>query len=71
MGVLDGVVIVEWKGAVLGVNLERSLVTNRDFATRLFPNYSGQYLFLLKSNINISVFAPIRHSGDTAGINKE
>ena len=37
MCVLDGVVIVEGKGAVLEVNLG-------DFATRLFPNYFGQDL---------------------------
>jgi len=38
MGVLDGVVIVEGEGAVLGVNLERPIVTNGAFATRLFSN---------------------------------
>jgi len=32
MGVLDGVVIVEGKGAVLGVNLGRPTVTNGDYA---------------------------------------
>jgi len=31
MGVSDGVVIVEREGAVLGVNLRRSIVTNGDF----------------------------------------
>jgi len=31
MGVLDGVVIVEQKGAVLCVNLGRTIVTNGDF----------------------------------------
>ena len=31
MGVLDGMVIVEWEGAVLWVNLGRPVVTNRDF----------------------------------------
>ena len=30
------------KGAVLGVNLWRPIVTNGDFATRLFPNYFGR-----------------------------
>jgi len=44
MGVLDRVVIVEWERAVLGVNLGRPIVTNGDFAMRLFPNYFGQYL---------------------------
>jgi len=34
MGVLDGVEIVEGKGAVLGVNLGRPIVTNGAFATR-------------------------------------
>ena len=33
MGVLDGVVIVEGEGAVLGVNLERLIVTNGAFVT--------------------------------------
>jgi len=41
------VVIVEGEGAVLGVNLGRSIVTNRDFATQLFPNYCGQDLLFL------------------------
>ena len=41
MGVLDGVMIVEGKGAVLKVNLGRPIVTNGDFATRLVPNYFG------------------------------
>ena len=35
--VLDGVVIVELEGAVLGVNLERPTVTNGD-GDALFPN---------------------------------
>ena len=34
MGVLDGVVIVEGEGAVLGVNLGHPTVTNGAFATR-------------------------------------
>ena len=29
------------EGAVLGVNFGRPIVTNGDFATRLFPNYFG------------------------------
>jgi len=41
-----GMVIVEGEGAVLGVNLGRPIVTNKDFATRLFPNYFGQDLLL-------------------------
>jgi len=45
MGVLDGVVIVEGKGAVLRVNLGRSIVTNGDFVTPLFPKYFEQDLF--------------------------
>jgi len=44
MGVLDVVVIVEWKWAALWVNLGRPVVTDVDFATWLFPNYFGQYL---------------------------
>jgi len=35
------------EGAVLGVNLGHPIVTNGDFATRLFPNYFGQDLLLL------------------------
>ena len=31
MGVLDGVVIVEREGAVLGMNVGRPIVTNGDF----------------------------------------
>ena len=31
MGVLDGVVIVEGEGAVLGMNVERPVVTNGTF----------------------------------------
>jgi len=46
MAVLDGVVIVEGEGAVLGLNLGRPIATNGNFATRLFPNYFGQYLLL-------------------------
>ena len=44
-GVLDGVVSVEGKWAVLGVNLGRPIVTNVDFVVylcksdALFPNY--------------------------------
>jgi len=34
---------MEEEGAVLGLNLGRTIVTNGDFATRLFPNYFGQY----------------------------
>jgi len=31
MGVLDGVKIVEWEGALLGVNVGHPIVTNEDF----------------------------------------
>jgi len=41
------VVIVEGEGAVFGVNLGHPIVTNGDFATRLFPNYFGQYMLLV------------------------
>ena len=44
IGVLDGWLSSKGKGAVLGVNLGRPIVTNGDFARRLFPNYFGQYL---------------------------
>ena len=44
-GVLDGSSYRRREGAVLGVNLEHPIVTNRDFATRLFPNYFGQCLY--------------------------
>jgi len=47
MGVLDEVVIVEGEGAFWGLNLGHPIVTNGDFATRLFPYYFGQYLLLL------------------------
>jgi len=43
MGVLDGVVIVEWEGAVFGVNVEHPIVTNGD-GDALFPNYFGEDL---------------------------
>jgi len=55
-----GVVIVEGEGAVLGLNLEHPIVTNWDFATRLFPNYFGQYLLIFLHcaswGINIDAF---------------
>ena len=38
------VVIIEGEEAVLGVNSGRPIVTNGDFATRLFPDYFGQDL---------------------------
>ena len=47
-------VIVEGKGAVLGVNLGCPIVTNGDLATRLFPDYFGQYLFGIPSAEGIS-----------------
>jgi len=43
-----GVVIVEGEGAVLWVNLRRPIVTNGDIATRLFPNYFRQGLFIFQ-----------------------
>jgi len=36
MGVLDGVLIIEGEGAVLGVNLRHPIVTNGAFAMRSF-----------------------------------
>jgi len=38
MIVLDGVGYRRTEGAVLGLKLGRPIVTNGDFATRLFPN---------------------------------
>jgi len=35
MGVLDGMVIIEGEGAVLGVNLGHPTVTNWDFVVQL------------------------------------
>ena len=46
MGVLDGGCDCRRERAVLGVNLGRPIVTNGDFATRLFSNYFGQDLSL-------------------------
>ena len=40
-----GMVIVEGQGAILVVNFGRPIVISGDFATRLFPNYFGLYLF--------------------------
>ena len=48
MDVLDGAVIVEREGAVLGLDFRRPIVTNRDLAAylcesdALFPNYFGR-----------------------------
>jgi len=41
-----GVVIVEGKEAVLGVNFRRLIITNGDFATWLFPNYLALYAII-------------------------
>jgi len=41
MGVVDGVVIIKWEVAVLGVNLGHPIVTNGD-VDMLFPNYFGR-----------------------------
>ena len=38
MGVLDGVVIIKGEWAVLGVNVGRPIVTNRDFFAYLCGN---------------------------------
>jgi len=46
-----GVVIVEWEGTVLWVKSGRPIVTNGDFAMRLFPNYSRQYLFWYRTKL--------------------
>jgi len=42
-----GVMIIEGERAVLGLNFGRPIVTNGDFVMRLFPNYFGQYLFIM------------------------
>jgi len=53
MGVLDGVVIIEVEGAVLGVNLGHSTVTNGNYAEyfcksdALFANYFEEDLLFL------------------------
>ena len=57
VGVLDGGGDRRREGAVLGVNLGRPIVTNEDFATRLFPNHFQQDLFLLKLIIHYVVHA--------------
>jgi len=54
----DDGVIVEGEGAVLGLNLGRSIVTNGEFVTRLFPNYFGQYLFNKISIGRVTVTTP-------------
>jgi len=38
-----------------GVNLGRPIVSNGDFATRLFPNYFGQYLSFMTSCIDVII----------------
>ena len=47
MGVLDGGGDRRRGMGSFGVNLERPVVINLDFATRLFPNYFGQDLLSL------------------------
>jgi len=42
------VVIVEGEVAVLGLNFGRPIVTIENFVTWLFPNYFGQYLFIIR-----------------------
>jgi len=63
MGVLDGLVIVEGEGALLGVYVGRRLVTNTGFcdvvvlvrvATQLFPNYSGRTSFVVMQYTTLS-----------------
>jgi len=43
-GVLDGGVDPQKEMAVLGVNLGHPIITNGDFATRLFPNFGQDLL---------------------------
>jgi len=54
--VLDGVVIVEWEGAVLWVNLGRPIVTNGD-GDALFQNYFGKDLLLLEKIVLLTLTA--------------
>jgi len=44
MGVLDGGGDHQRGRGSFGVNFGRPIVTDGDFAMRLFPNYVGQYL---------------------------
>ena len=53
MGVLDGVIIVEGEGAAFGLILGRPIVTNGEFATRIFPNYFAQYLLEVVFNYTV------------------
>jgi len=50
MGLLDGVEIVEWEGAVLGVNLGQPIVTSGILCVTggdtLFPNDFGEDLLM-------------------------
>ena len=52
-GVGRGMGVLDWggdrrrEGTVFWVNLGRPIVTNGDFATRLFPNYFGQDLLMI------------------------
>ena len=46
-GCIRWLVIVEGEGAIL-LNSGHHIVTNRDFATRLFPNYYGQDLLPMR-----------------------
>ena len=48
IGVLEGGGDRRRESAVFGVNLGHPIVTNRDFETRLFPNYVGQDLLDLQ-----------------------
>ena len=59
-GVLDGGGNRRREGAILGLNLGRPIVTNGEFATRLFPNYYGQYLFYVV-NVTFYAFRAIEH----------
>jgi len=50
MGVLDAGGDCQREGSVFGVNLGRPIVTNGDFATKLFPNYLRQDLFTFSAS---------------------
>ena len=55
------------EGAVLDLNLGRPIVTKGDFATRLFPSYFGQYLFLFNLSDDLYVIHVIARLYCTTG----
>jgi len=47
--------VVEGKGQLWRVNLGHPIVTNGDFATRLFPNYFGWNLLIFGAALNNAI----------------